>query len=460
MTRAISMALISMIPLAALPACGGGGGGSAGSASAKHLWDQVFGDGGRNTAEAVQVDGDDRILVGMGSNGSVTFGQEQLTTPTGTDGFVAKSDAAGTNLWSVQFGGSGDEKVNAIATGGEGNHYVGGRFTEQLTAASEEVTASDEDPADAFLSRVDADGNVMWLQRFGDAGAEKVTLASTDPEGNVVITGHYTDGLDLGGGALAASEAYYFAKFDSSGSHLWSKAVAVRDLDAVQVDNSGNIVLAGVFKGSADAAGTQLSADTADQVSGFVAKYEADGTPMWNRVFESAAGTEALGLATDEDGSIYVTGEVSGSATFGGEEIAPELRDAFVLKLNASGEQQWVRHIGSEDSTAVVGMNVSTTPSGNVVCSGTFFGDVRLGGRLLETGGETDLYLAKFTGAGEHVWSFHVGGTADVTEPQLATDSQGNAILSGEYQSGEANFGGDTVSADLASKVFVAKYEP
>ena len=53
----------------------------------------------------------------------------------------------------------------------------------------------------------------------------------------------------------------------------------------------------------------------------FVAKYARDGTLLWaTSAGGISCGRQGLGIATDPRGNSYVTGDFSGTATFGAGE--------------------------------------------------------------------------------------------------------------------------------------------
>jgi hypothetical protein len=110
-----------------------------------------------------------------------------------------------------------------------------------------------------------------------NAGGDVGEAVAFDSAGNVVMTGDEVNALDFGGGLLTAPASTYdafVAKFGPDGSHKWSKRFG-RDWDdrgqAIATDPTGNVIVAGPFSESEDfGGGTMWSPGGAD---GFVAKF-------------------------------------------------------------------------------------------------------------------------------------------------------------------------------------------
>ncbi|HEX3474388.1 MAG TPA: VCBS repeat-containing protein [Kofleriaceae bacterium] len=81
------------------------------------------------------------------------------------------------------------------------------------------------DNSNIFLAKLDRAGQLVWAQRFGGAGEDRGRAVAVDNEGNVIITGHFSQTIDLGSGPLTsrAENDILLAKFDGSGTVLWAR---------------------------------------------------------------------------------------------------------------------------------------------------------------------------------------------------------------------------------------------
>ncbi len=80
---------------------------------------------------------------------------------------------------------------------------------------------------------------------------------------------------------------------------------------------------------------------------------------------------------------------------------------SILVAATAAGAQTpvhlWSQHFGSTSSD--YGESVATDASGNVFVTGRFFGTVDFGGGALVSAGNTDIFVAKYSPTGTHLWS-------------------------------------------------------
>ena len=103
------------------------------------------------------------------------------------------------------------------------------------------------------------------------------------------------------------------------------------------------------------------------------------------------------------------------------------------------------------------GQAVALDASGNMVIAGSFREVVDFGGGILISAGGSDLFVAKFSPSGVHLWSRRFGGPGNEMVTSIALDASGNVFLGGSF-SGTANFGGSNMVSAGDKDAFVAKY--
>jgi hypothetical protein len=117
-------------------------------------------------------------------------------TPPGTwDGFVAKFDAVGSHLWTLQLGTSAVEVSTGVAADGLGNVYLSG-FIDRTTAFERE----------AFVSKYDTSGNLQWTRQLGTSASDDSRAISADGLGNIYLSG--STGGSLGGPNAGSFDAF------------------------------------------------------------------------------------------------------------------------------------------------------------------------------------------------------------------------------------------------------------
>lgn len=110
-----------------------------------------------------------------------------------------------------------------------------------------------------------------------------------------------------------------------------------------------------------------------------------------------------------------------------------------------------------EDSSQAIGLD----SNGNIVMAGYFQSSIDFSGGAqtpLIGHGIWDIFLAKFSPSGEHIWSKGYGGAGNERIVSMAIDPNDNSIYVGGDFTGTANFGGPDRTAIGPADAFVAKY--
>ncbi|MDC0748899.1 SBBP repeat-containing protein [Polyangium mundeleinium] len=113
---------------------------------------------------------------------------------------------------------------------------------------------------------------------------------------------------------------------------------------------------------------------------------------------------------------------------------------------------------GFGDASAQQGLAIAVDAMGNVLVAGNFTGTIDFGGGTLTSAAGIDVFVAKFTAQGNHVWSKAYGGTGDQTATGLAVDTQGNAFVTGNFAN-TITIGATTLTSAGADDFFVAKLD-
>jgi hypothetical protein len=163
-------------------------------------------------------------------------------------------------------------------------------------------------------------------------------------------------------------------------------------------------------------------------------------------------------VAVDASGNVFVAGTFNGSINLGGTTLTSAGGvDIFVAKFSATGAHLWSTSFGGTSTDAVRGMAVDG--AGDVVLTGQFLNTISFGGAALTSAGFEDIFLAKLSGAaGAHLWSKRFGSNATTDAGYgVAVDSSGNVAMTGFYGP-SADFGGGIIIAQ-SYDIFVAKYD-
>jgi hypothetical protein len=303
-----------------------------------------------------------------------------------------------------------------IATDMDGNVALSG-YT--LGALDDATHAS----SDAFLAEYSAAGVLRWSAALASADSEAAAGVSTDASGNIFIAGDTSGALD--GAALGRGDAF-LAKYSSAGALEWTRQIGTPDPDAaagVSADASGNVFVAGFTRGTLQ--GERQGSD----LDVWAAKYSASGDPVWIQQLGSSPGYDerAAAVSADAEGNVFVAGHSFGSLDTDNRGSA----DAFVAKLSENGELLWLQQLGATGYDAAQGLSADL--DGNVYVVGQLAG-VLSGGPGVVIPGHP--FVAKYSAAGERLWSLELMQAALGAATSVSTDADGDAFIAGYTSAG------------------------
>lgn len=300
----------------------------------------------------------------------------------------------------------------------------------------------------------------LWSKRLGGTLDDSANAVAVDGGGNVLVAGSFRLQAEFGGETLtsAGGSEVFVAKYAPDGRHLWSKRLGGTSSDyawAVAVDGSSNVLVAGDFAGTADFGGGPLTSVGYDDI--FLAKYDANGTHLWSKRLGGTGSDAAWSMAVDGSGNVLVTGAFEGTADFGGGPlVSAGNTDIFVAKYSSGGTHLWSKRFGGTDYERA--WAVAADGSGNVLLAGDFAGMADLGGGPLTSAGSDDVFVARYDASGVHLWSKRFGGAGNERASAMAVDRSGSVLLAGEFL-GTADFGGGPLTSAGSADIFVAKYD-
>ena len=164
---------------------------------------------------------------------------------------------------------------------------------------------------------------------------------------------------------------------------------------------------------------------------------------------KSAGGTSfdtGNGVSTDTNGNVFVTGSFkSSSITFGTNTLTNAGgRDIFLVKYDANGTVLWAKSAGGTSDD--YGYGVSTDTNGNVLVTGYFeSSSITFGATTLTNAGNSDIFIVKYAPDGTVLWAKSEGGTSWDYGNSISTDANGNVLVTGYFQSSSITFGSTTL---------------
>lgn len=304
------------------------------------LWARALGGGVVDIGYSLAVDANAEVIVAGFFSGSVVVAGQTLTSAGGSDVFVLKFGADGALRWAKRFGGVGYDIAYGVATDAAQNIVLIGKFEGSVDFGGGALSATGS--SDVFVAKLAPAGTHLWSKSFGGPRADYGRGVAVDGSGNVLVSGYFQQSINFGGSALAAQGDYdvFVAKLQgSNGAHVWSRAfggISSEYGQAIAIDPTGNVAIAGYFSGSVDLGGGALSAEGGYDC--FVLLLDTSGAHLKSARFGGRGATFGRNLVLLPGAAWLVAGSFEGTSEFGGEPLTSAgASDAFVAKLRFSG---------------------------------------------------------------------------------------------------------------------------
>ncbi len=428
---------------------------------------------------------DGNLLLGTATASPYTTHVDSSIMPNGTRTITCKAyDAAGNSgistastitvnnavqiapgPWAKRLGGTANDNASSVAVDNSGNILLAGSLKGTADFGGSLLTSAGGE--DMVLAKYSSSGVHQWSYRFGGAGDETVKAIALDASGNIFVAGYFTGSGSFGGSTFTSAGQYnsFLAKYSASGQHLWSKSFGSTSsttyidlFNALALDSQGNVVVTGTFQGDASFGGASLHSQWGTAVNTVLAKYSTDGTHLWSKNFASGNENYANGIAIDRSDNIILTGSFFTSVNFASNDgldrtitsVAPTYQNIFVAKFTRDGSHIWSKRFGGANGDK--GISVATDGNGDVLVGGMFYKQTDLGnGTLIGGALDLDSFVAKYSGAdGSYRWAVSIVGNNGCWVNAVKCDSQNNVVLTGFFY-GTFNFGGRSLASTLNS---------
>jgi len=420
------------------------------------LYSTFLGGGDYECCAAIALDGGGNVYV-SGTTQSVNFpttaGAFDETYDGGSDAFVVKLDAAGTDIVYATFiGGTGGDGGEDLIVDGLGNVYLTGyTYSWDFPTTPGAFQSSYVLNGDGFVAKLNASGSALLYSTYlGGGDYDSPSSIDVDSAGSAYVTGTTISGdFPTTPGTLDPTwnggyEAF-IAKLNAAGSALQYSTFLGGSADdwgtSIDVDSAGRVHAAGET-GSTDFPTTVGAYDRSwnGDFDAFVTKLDSSGaTPCIFHVPGGAGSDIAYGIAVHSDGSAFVGGQTDSNdfpTTPGALDRTINRTDAFVTKVNPTGSalaySTFLGGTGLDRAFAVAVMGDGTA----VVTGGTYSADFPTtpGAFQHDLHDFEDAYVARLGAAGDALrYSTLIGGNATASEyaTGIAVDGAANAYLTG-----------------------------
>lgn len=415
-------------------------------------------------------------------------------------GYVAKYSSSGELIWVNEL----DLGPHLLTVDDNGNIYTSGEITHPTDFdPSTNEYIIEPDARELYLAKYDSQGNFLWAKSTETQGWSQVftrDMAISVETNRLTVSGIFVGDVDMdpdeNDSFLFSSiypEAHAFvATYDLEGDFIWATDFNVQNMISpareyqVKYDDDGGMFLSGQFLDTLQLDEFEnipplvSTGIESDEYDAFLAKFNLMGNLEWITSIQGVERVASRDL-TSQDGYIYLTGMLAGSAKFYSslnsdsiEVVHQDLPRPFVAKYEkTTGAVQWAFDLEVTDNSWG-GSDFITATNDGCYISGSIGGikpvdfnpDPNNEHLITNNSGNQECFLAKYTSDGDFAWAFSTPGGV-FTEPRgLQVLSNNNVVLAGSYR-GDVDVSGygsgDSISSYFTSSinyhVFMAVYQ-
>ena len=331
-----------------------------------HIATAILTSSGGDGAFSLSIDGSGNVLVAGYTENSANFAPSR--TIFGTTGYIdafitrLSSDLQG-HIATAILASSGWDYAESVIVDDSGNVLVAGYTGNSGDFAPDRLIFGTPGNSDVFVSRLSGDLSThMATAIMGSSESDLCYSVVMDGDGNIFIAGdtdhwsNFAPNRILFGTPGYGSDVFVSKLSGDLQSHIATVILASSLMDGaytLSVDDSGNVLVAGITYNSSDFAPDRTvfgTPGTPYDTAAFVSRLSNDlQNHIATAILTSSGSDGAYGLAIDTFGNILVAGETRNSSNFAPDRIVygtAGSMDVFVSKLTAD--------LGSHIATAII----------------------------------------------------------------------------------------------------------
>jgi hypothetical protein len=345
-----------------------------------------------------------------------------------TDYWIVKLNSSGDIEWQKCLGGIYDDFAYSIQQTNDGGFIVAG-FKE----SNESDMSGNHGAIDALVVKLNSSGDIEWQKCLGGTNVDQAfSIQQTSDGGFIVAGGTWSNDGDMSGNHGGSD--YWVVKLNSSGDIEWQKCLGGTDYDGAssiqQTSDGGFIVTGGKVSNDGDVLVNHGDYDA------WVVKLNSSGDIEWQKCLGGTNVDQAFSIQQTSDGGFIVAGGTwSNDGDMSGNHGGS---DYWVVKLNSSGDIEWQKCLGGTDYDGA--SSIQQTSDGGFIVTG---GKVSNDGDVLVNHGDYDAWVVKLNSSGNIEWQKCLGGTNDDRANSIKQISDGGFIVAGSTESNNYDVSGN-----------------
>lgn len=322
--------------------------------------------------------------------------------------FMASQVGQSQSILNADIGGPKDDEAVVVRLAPDGGYYIVGHTKSYGNGGS-----------DVYLVKTNSNGVVTWQKTFGGSKDDFGWGLRVLKNGDLAICG-FTDSQGNG------KDDALIVCTDANGNEKWQKTFGGpfddRAWDLVETSDNALAV-----------AGDYSMADNKLNIDGWLLKLDLAGNLIWSSTFGFPKGTDKVdrtfSVVEAADRGFVVTGITN--STGNGDY------DAYLVKTDANGKQQWYRTFGTPAHD--VSHSVRLLDKGYMLCGYS---------RGFKPNGKADVYLIETDLAGNRVREKHFGADGEERTLNFVENEKGGFGLLGYAEVTSDNWDAYLVEVD------------
>lgn len=260
-------------------------------------------------------------------NFNVLGGTNNLLAAGSEDGFIVKYNSSFVLQWVKKYGGSSfNDAVLTMDIDNNQNVYAAGFFNGTNAIFNNNIFLTSGGGADAFISKIEPNGNTLWAKRIGGGNGDVITTIKLNGKGVIYAGGNFNGLANLNPNGTAQNFTAvggdaFISKLDTNqATAIWIKQFGGSGLDnlnGLDLDTLGNVYTTGSFIGAAEfpvgISASALNSGSWEDI--FVSKLNTNGGFVWSKAIGTVLADNGYSISVTANGNnAYVTGS---SPTFG-----------------------------------------------------------------------------------------------------------------------------------------------
>lgn len=285
-----------------------------------------------------------------------------------------------------------------------------------------------------------------WDRLVGGTGMDSFSDIIATDDGGTISVGSTTQ-------AGRFDKDGFIIKTDNRGTAVWRARLGGTGMDelksVVQLAD-GSLLVAG---SSGSSAGETISDVNNGDVDGLLAKYDADGNKLWDRLIGGTQWDDINTVIPTVDGGFLAVGMSysSQSGTVLDKNNGFQTMDGYIVKFDAAGAIEWDNLFGSPEFDQFY--DVIQTVDGGFIAVGTASSasNSNSGGEITDVSLPQliphDCLLVKFDTSGSMVWNNLYGSTGYDNFYGIAATSDGGFVAIGQTTGNDGDMSTGSVAA-------------